>query len=150
LTGFRSYVFKFQNVNPSAAGVSLYLRGSKDNGSTWLSAGSPYVYVWHIAVHTGTDGGSGSGGASQAEIAPNMATDSNHGLTGYLEFSNLASSNFKQANFNGFYYTNGGFYSSLSGGLGINAGGVDPINAIQFFCSAGTILGGTISVYGIR
>jgi hypothetical protein len=151
LTGYRDYVFRFENVVPSNAGASLYMRASKDNGSTFLTAGNPYNYAWHVFIHTASDGAQGSSAAAQVTVADTVSADSNYGVSGELVFNNPASTApFKQGIFHMYYYSNGAVFAGFSGGFGVTTGDANPVDAVTFLFSAGTLASGTISVFGIR
>ena len=151
LTDFDSYFFILKNVVPATNAVSLQLRVSDDNGSTFKSGASDYK--WAVQGVEDASGTVALGDNADSEIeltASNMSNSSTDGWSGTILLINP-----KDTSNNFFSECTGNYLNSAASRLTHVRGGgsyraTAAIDAARIRFSSGNISTGSIKVYGIR
>ena len=142
-TGFNAslydaYVFILSNVLGNVVlGDILWLRTSTDGGSTYSSGSTDYSYQYS----------SGSGGGSDSNatgILIGQSSSSGNGVSGEVKVLGPHLTKNTNVIFNSF---GDGNLSAVGGGQRKSAADVD---AVRFIFNTGTIVSGTITMYGLK
>lgn len=150
LTGFTSYLFVLSNIIPVTNAANLWARYSTDNGATWKTGASDYVWARFNSDHAAASGANGSAGDTKLQLWDiGINNDANNGVSGYVMAHGLADTKIKHVNALLTGFTGGGGYNQLKMG-GNSSGWTTVVNGIQILLSTGNISTGTIKCYGFR
>jgi hypothetical protein len=147
---YQTYVVMMSNVVPVTNAVSLYLRTSSNNGVSYDSGGSDYVYRLSGSVDNSV-GANGQTTASQVKLT---------GLSTYTLGNGVGQSAYGPVYF---YNIGVALRCNIKGDLScVNSfpylerdwcdayrNSSTPVNAIRFLMSSGNILSGTFTLYGL-
>jgi hypothetical protein len=141
-------VFVLSNVTVATDSVNLWVRGSTDGGSTFLST-SIYDYV-NNGRNTADTAKTGSA-ASAAQIIINgtdtIGNAANEDYTGVVELINPSATLHKTLLWRATYQNTSTVMQMTQGGGRIRT--TSAINAIRFVASSGNLASGRINVYGV-
>lgn len=147
---YDTYMVLMDNVQPATDSVSLYLRTSTNNGSSYDSGASDYSYSY-IDINT-TEDPRGSTGTTQIALAglstnEELGNNTNEKLSGQLFLMKPSAAQYSKITFHGNYHDKSGQQNLIwCGGARKSAADVD---AIRFFMSSGNISTGTFKLYGM-
>jgi len=147
---FDTYVIEIQDLIPATDNVSLWMRTSSNNGTSWDSGASDYSHI-----KTGIFTGSTATFTSQAlsdntcALAAAISNGAGRSFNATIKLRNPLNSSL---------YTTGGFVSSHSDNTNqlsnfqgsFRRTSASAVNAFQFLMSSGNITSGVVRVYGIR
>lgn len=140
------YMFVLQDVAPATDGVEFWFRTSTDGGSTFDSGASNYWWVQNYFYLT-TDGGIGSSGDTQIELAYNVGSSTNESVTGIVYLINPSSATHTRMSWSLQDIRADAVPTAFDGQGGrLSAADVD---AVQFLMSSGNIASGTFKLYGL-
>lgn len=141
-------IFVLANVTVATDSVNLWIRGSTDGGSTFLST-SIYDYV-NNGRNTADTAKTGSA-ASAAQIIINgtdtIGNAANEDYTGVVELINPSATLHKTLLWRATYQNTSTVMQMTQGGGRIRT--TSAINAIRFVASSGNLASGRINVYGV-
>lgn len=136
---YAAYELHLENVVPATNAVDMFLRVSKDGGSTYET--TSYLCTIGGASGIALDNGAG---------AP-ISNTAGGGLSGWVRIVKPSSpSNYKHTVGAITYRTSAVATIAAANPAGFWNGGQDVINAIRFIFSAGNISTGVIRLYGIK
>lgn len=150
ISEFDAYVIEIQDLIPATDNVSLWIRTSSNNGTSWDSGASDYSHV-----KTGILTGSTVTFTTQAlsdnacTLAAAISNGAGRSFNATIKLRNPLNSSL---------YTTGDFVSSHSDNTNqlLNFHGsfrrtsASAVNAFQFLMSSGNIASGVVRVYGLR
>lgn len=151
LTGYSAYTFIITTpLIPATNAVDLWMRVSEDNGGTFKSGGTDYVYGSYDIASNNTSGINGaSTGAAQMIVSSSISNSATNGISGYIYADNLGGTTTnKRLTWRTNRY-NGTNHVALFGG-GLYVTDQAAINAVRFLFSSGNIASGTIKAFGLR
>tara|TARA_R100000008_G_scaffold39371_1_gene22534 strand:+ start:396 stop:1004 length:609 start_codon:yes stop_codon:yes gene_type:complete len=152
---YKTYIFKFININPSADEAEFLCNGSADSGSNYNVTKTTYAFrAYHqeddtsqgVGYVTGEDLAQSSSAFKLAYAVGNAADESN---SGEMWLFNPSSTTYVKH-----FMTRNHFYHGYSSGYSVEhwVGGyfntTSAIDAVQFSVNSGTF-DGTIKLYGI-
>ena len=153
---YRTYLFKFINIHPSADGIFFQFNGSTDGGSNYnITKTTTLFQTYHDEADTATTLGYDSGrdlaqSTAYQPLAYGVGNANKECTSGYLYLFNPSSTTYVKhfiGNSNNYYYDNPyTIQENLSGYFNTTSA----INAIDFQFSSGNIDAGTIHMYGIE
>ena len=152
-TGFNSalydsYEFTLSNVIPTTDGTYLSIRTSSNGGSTYDSGGSSYSYIasWD---EVGSDGRLGNNGTNAMVITGKTIGNASgeEGVSGVVQIlgPHITKRTGVVASL-GFENASGIITRSSAAGFRLSSADVD---AVRFFMISGSLLSGTITMYGM-
>lgn len=149
------YLVKMTHVIPATNAVSLNLRFSVDNGSTFESGATDYKFAVNAYAASGVSKSQGSTGNSAIALhgTDNITNTTSHGgLSGVIVLYGLsATSTQKSCSFNTVYDVSTNFSACYGGGVAAGSAlQTNDVDAIRFFMSSGNIATGEFYLYGIR
>ena len=157
ITGLSSTYFKYiielNGIDVSADGAALWLRYSDDGGSTYEADASDYAWSRATSLATTSGALNNTGDDADAQIvlvSDQDTTTATSIITGKVEIYNPTSSTlYKICQFNIMYADNSaGLWANSNGGGAFLS--TSASTAVQILVSTGTMVSGTIKVYGIR
>lgn len=155
LTQHSSYYILLQNVIPITNQVTLNVRVSDDNGSSFKAGASDYRWTGTRSTDGSELGSPADSSDSEIEITASgssfgLSNDGNTGYTGRIDLLNPLVTDRE------FFIRYEGSYQQVSVGRFIHVNGSGnyqanaAINAIRFLISSGNISSGKFRLYGIR
>lgn len=149
ITGYNNYLVMLFGVSPATNGALLQMRGSIDNGATYLTAAASYLYQV-IGITGATVAATNSLVATEIPLSSVLTNTlgANGGWGGEIYLHGFGSAFRKVVNSSGGHINTGPTtqkYETWSNIVTLSA-----VNAIQFFMSAGNIATGEFQLYGIR
>ncbi len=140
---FDVYELHIDGLIPATDNTDIWLRGSTDNGSTYV-AGTSYTYARHnVSSNSGATSAAGSGGDAKIPIFSNLDNTASRGFTGVVRF-NITLNHFT---FHGFGLNNDTHWHAVRGGGALIT---SAINAVRILMSTGNVASGTFRFYGVR
>lgn len=132
------------SIIPATSAVDLWLRGSTNNGTSYLSGTeSNHVRSANTTAAPGTFTGAGATSDSKLVVAGSVSNTAARGISGVIRFNRTTNA----FSWNIFYLGGSGDFVNLSGGGIIVAGS---INALRLLMSSGNITSGTAKLWGLR
>lgn len=145
---YAAYKIIITDVVPATDNVSFYLRTSTDNGSSYDSGASDYVWNWRFAVMGSSAGDTGDAADSFISLGSSFGSDTNEAGSHEITLFNPSSTAYTRINFDNVASDiNGAQVMRYGSGVRLSAADVD---AIQFIFSSGNIESGTFKLYGIK
>lgn len=149
---YDEYEVHFENVRSTSNNVSLKMRVSTNNGSSFVSSAYSWggIYTSSAAPTSASAAGNASDSSFGLMIGGGNVASAATGCNGRMIVSNANSStNFKAVRYWNTYYTGPGDTYQESGGGTQNSAAV--INALRFLFSSGDIeIGSAFYLYGVR
>jgi hypothetical protein len=146
------YIFDLVDIKPATDSVSLYLRTSTDNGSTYDSGVSDYTWHYEDKDIGGASGYALTNDAADAQIvlcASEVGNAAAEGISGRVILSGpLDATRRKHVEFNFIYQTQATAHRHVFG-IGGRAATAD-ITAVRFLMESGNIASGKIYLYGLK
>jgi hypothetical protein len=143
---YDDYLIEFINIVPSTD-ASLVMRVSTNGGSSYDSGANYVNATWQ--ANSGTFDGALNGGATDTEIlVTNSVEATSNSLSGTMRLYGPGSTTLSKliTGQTSTFKSDGNFYSTLVSGRYSSATAID---AFQFSFASGTIVSGTIRVYGM-
>lgn len=149
---YDDYVFVLNNISPSSNGANLIMRTSTNNGSSFDSSASDYLYSVHLNNAASGESTSNSTSATSVLCASSVSTGTDKlGVSGEIRIFNVNSTSRRK------FITGQTSYIGSGGGThlvsariaGLRDGTESDIDAVQFLMSTGNISVGTIKIYGL-
>ena len=144
---YKRLMLVWENVTPATDNVTLRLRISTDNGSTWDNGASDYAYAC-ISVEGSSSKDGGDASANHIVLSKNaIGNASNEQSCGYCEIYNPSNSKYTYLTALSVSFSNlgAGSFSSLGGGRLASS----VVDAIQISMSSGN-LSGEFRLYGVK
>jgi hypothetical protein len=144
---YRDYLLVLSNVYAATSAAELLVRTSTDNGSTYDSGASDYLWMT-LRANTGLGTPLSTDDADTGiRIVEDANNSTNRRINGWVRLHDPAAALDTCVTYHTAYYTSGAVSRTIMGsGFRASAGDVD---AVQVIFSAGNITSGTISLYGI-
>ena len=148
------YILKLTNVRPTTDNVALYLRTTRDAGSTWDQAGTDYAYnaFEHLSNADGTSQVSRSNSTSAILMADNIGNGAAESLSGTIEiFSPSSTTQYTRTHSELIHHDNSATTAVAHAiGVGSYKGTTDAVDGFQiYFTSVDIMVSGSITLYGI-
>lgn len=148
-SNFDDYEFEFDNLLPATGNQTLYMQGSTDGGSTWISTGSTYVYQRYAHVYDATSFlYEGSAGSDNMTFRYNgstyLSTSANCGISGKINLQSKSGFNPTfQFQLSGHESVAGKFASMFGSG---KQTGTTKFTNVRFIMSSGNLSSGRITM----
>lgn len=149
LSTYGHYKIELSNVVVSNVASFLTMEVSTDGGSTY-SSGAVFDNQY-MRINNGTVTGGIAASVAAMTMTPSLKNTSGNAITGTVEFGDLsATTSFKHFNYRVSCWENGGAGDmTISNGVGWRRSNA-AVNALKFGVSAGSMLTGTITLYGYK
>lgn len=142
------YELVFDNLQPATDAVTLLLRTSTDNGSSYDSGASDYAYMGFSGALANTYAGANDQAHTSIFIGPaNLwGSASNEHVSGSIRIYNPSAANYTHIKYDlAMAFSTGSQYNS--GGMGARLSAAD-VDAIQILFSSGNIASMNYTLYG--
>jgi hypothetical protein len=143
---YDNYEVWFYGVLPATNATSLLIRGSTNNGSSYLSTNEYFSGRIQNAASASTPGGGADNAASSITIADALSNAGSGGSWGSIRLQR-SSGSLMLVEWKAVWVNNASNVIQTSGGGIISANGV---NAIRFLSSSGNIASGIFFLYGVK
>jgi hypothetical protein len=147
-TGY-DYRIEMEDITPATNGVNLQLQVSTDNGSTWKSGASDYLWSL-LSNHSSTataSGATSSGAVAQLVLAQSISNSSADGVSGTIRIKRPnVTSNAKKLTTE-INSCNSSSQRQNIRGAGTYAGSTTAVNAVRLIMSGGNIASGIARLY---
>jgi hypothetical protein len=147
---YEEYVLELVNVVVGTAGQNLHFRTSTDGGANFDAGASDYFYAGNSWTSAGVSTVISSAGASQILMANNVTGTASHGgVSGSIRFYNPAGAvAFKQFIFDLINSRSATTVDMIR--LAASRAAAADIDAVRLIANSGTVLSGTVRLYGVR
>lgn len=151
---YHAYIIEITGIQPATDSVTLYMRTSTNNGSSYDSAASDYAWnVYDLTGAAGTEQSDADTADSELVIAGDVTNSTEFGtasnelgdITVYLYDPSATSYTFFSATSS---FVNQSTANSLQVSTGYRISAAD-VDAIQFLFDTGNISIGTFTLYGV-
>lgn len=151
---YSAYAAVLTNILPATDNVELYMRTSTNNGSSYDSGASNYVWKGEANYGSGAGTYASYGGAAtyigltSTSASYQASNSAGEGWCGTVNIYQPSAVNKCKVRYSGAYIATTGVFTFIDGaGYRDTAADVD---AIQFLFSSGNIASGTIYLYGLK